>query len=318
MSKTLVVGSVGYDFVFDIHGKIKDKISILDNQVNALDLLFTSKNLTKRFGGTAGNIAYGLALLSSPTKIFSVAGKDYLADYKPRFDELGIHDNLVILDDNYTATYYAASDEEKNLIGIWQPNAHENIHKHNLKDNVKELKNVKYAIFSPGTDKSISKHIEEVSTIAPNATTIFDPGQITNFFDPKLMENSIKHAKIIVGNEVEIPLIEKMMNTTVEELAKNAIVVKTLGEKGTEIYEGNKKYFVEPQKIKKAVEATGAGDAFRSGLLFGLSNGLDIINSAKIGNLMGALNVQTPGGQMYKVSKKDKEYINSILKNSVK
>ena len=41
----------------------------------------------------------------------------------------------------------------------------------------------------------------------------------------------------------------------------------------------------------------GCGDAFRAGLIFGIEKGYDWPTIGRIGNLMGALNVEHPGTQ---------------------
>ncbi len=43
--------------------------------------------------------------------------------------------------------------------------------------------------------------------------------------------------------------------------------------------------------------ATGGGDAFRAGLIFGIEKGYDWKTIGRMGNLMGALKVEHPGTQ---------------------
>ena len=59
MTKILVAGSIVYDEIFNINGKIKDGIILKDGQISSLNLMFTAKEKERRFGGTAGNIGYG-------------------------------------------------------------------------------------------------------------------------------------------------------------------------------------------------------------------------------------------------------------------
>ena len=46
-----------------------------------------------------------------------------------------------------------------------------------------------------------------------------------------------------------------------------------------------------------AVDTTGAGDAFRTGLLYGLLHGMDVKDSAKCANAVAALKCRAVGAQ---------------------
>ena len=45
------------------------------------------------------------------------------------------------------------------------------------------------------------------------------------------------------------------------------------------------------------VDATGCGDAFRSGLLYGFSQGWNIQKSVQLGNILGGIKIGFMGGQ---------------------
>lgn len=45
------------------------------------------------------------------------------------------------------------------------------------------------------------------------------------------------------------------------------------------------------------VDATGCGDAFRSGLLYGLSEGWNLEKSCQLGNMLGGIKIGYIGGQ---------------------
>lgn len=312
MSEILVVGSIGYDLVFEIHGAIKDKIVLESGLIKNLDLLFTAKDLRKMYGGIAGNIAYGLGSLHTDCGVFSVVGGDYKLDYGNYLSSLGIKDYTVTLDNRYTAAYYAVSDSNKDLIGVWQPNAHDEFHKFSLKDTVSDFSNVEYAIFSPGTSDSMAKHISELRKLNNDTKIIFDPGPVINFFNLEDLKSSLDLADMVVGNEIEIPILLNKLGLGISDVTnRNKIIIETLGAKGSKIYLNNKVIMVDPVKVE-ALEATGAGDAFRAGLLHGLAKGKNIEDSAKIGSYLGALSTKFHGGQGYIISENDLNYIRRI------
>ena len=71
-------------------------------------------------------------------------------------------------------------------------------------------------------------------------------------------------------------------------------VVITLGGRGVYVNDGVKKGMVPAFKVK-ALDTTGAGDAFNGGLLTALSEGKDIWEAAVFANGLAALSVQKMG-----------------------
>jgi len=71
-------------------------------------------------------------------------------------------------------------------------------------------------------------------------------------------------------------------------------VVLTLGHKGTIISDG-RRIETLPPCARRVVDITGAGDAFWSGLLFGLLNGKDVFESAVYGNYCAAFRIEHEG-----------------------
>jgi adenosine kinase len=80
-NRALVVGSVAFDVIFGIHGDIRKEIIVKEGAVDKVNMMFTAKGKQRYFGGTAGNIAYGLGLLEEKPMVFSVVGKDFQQEY---------------------------------------------------------------------------------------------------------------------------------------------------------------------------------------------------------------------------------------------
>ncbi|MGO9690508.1 MAG: carbohydrate kinase family protein, partial [Syntrophobacteraceae bacterium] len=70
-----VSGSLAYDRIMDFPGRFVDHI--LPDKIHALNVCFNINNLVEKFGGTAGNIAYSLALLGESPFIVATAGEDF-------------------------------------------------------------------------------------------------------------------------------------------------------------------------------------------------------------------------------------------------
>ncbi len=71
-------------------------------------------------------------------------------------------------------------------------------------------------------------------------------------------------------------------------------VVLTLGHKGSVISDGHKTETLSPC-ARRVVDTTGAGDAFWSGILYGLLQGKDIFESAAYGNYCAAFRIEHEG-----------------------
>jgi ribokinase len=92
-------------------------------------------------------------------------------------------------------------------------------------------------------------------------------------------------------DQIEINDLVKM----VSDLGPENILI-TDGDRGVYAYDGYKLHYHPAQKVN-LVEKTGAGDAFTSGLIGGISTGLDISKAAQWGNLNSSSAIQSFGAQ---------------------
>ncbi|MDO8483166.1 MAG: PfkB family carbohydrate kinase [bacterium] len=313
MKKALVVGSVAFDMIFGIHGKIQDEILVeKDGTLGRQNLMFTAKTREHFWGGTGGNIAYGLGLLGTKPLLFSLAGKDFEGSgFESHLKKVGVDSRVIVDAKGWTATFYGMSDELGQQIGVYQPNAYEAVDKISLAKTLskKDLAEVGVAIFSAGTGKSIYRHMKELwEKLGKKVLIIFDPGQVISiFYDKKLLEETLKLADIFIGNEVECKQMENILGYGHEKLLDRGLkaIIETKGETGSVIYEAGKTTRIPARKVAKVVEATGAGDAYRAGLIYGILEGADLAAACRIGSYLGAKNVGTRGGQMYQVDARD-------------
>ena len=74
-----------------------------------------------------------------------------------------------------------------------------------------------------------------------------------------------------------------------------------MGHKGSTIHKNGEVIFIEAIKPKKVVNAVGAGDAYRAGLIFGLSNEIALEEACKLGALLASKNIEYHGCQEYKI-----------------
>jgi len=307
MKKCLIIGSVAFDILFDIHGRIQDEILIQSGKLGRQNLMFTAKEKRQFFGGTAGNIAYGLGLLKEKPLLFSVVGKDFDGEYAPHLKHAGVDTRVVKDREGFSATFYGMNDKLGQQIGVYQPNAYAKADTTSLFSSCtkKDLKEVTVAIFSAGTEKSIYKNMSELRKICKNnVQIIFDPGQVLSiFYDKKSLERTLALSDIFIGNEVEVEQLQSILGYSIERILEGRVstVIRTLGAKGSFVYTKESTLTIKPVKPKKVVETTGAGDAYRAGLISGLLQGKSLELSCALGAKLGSRSVEKLGAQTYKV-----------------
>jgi len=79
------------------------------------------------------------------------------------------------------------------------------------------------------------------------------------------------------------------------ELGVEVVVVKS-GKDGCYIYDGNNEIFVKANEVR-AIDTTGAGDAFNAGFIFGYLTNKSLEECGKLGNLIAGLNIQKVGAR---------------------
>ncbi|MBR0314174.1 MAG: adenosine kinase [Bacteroidales bacterium] len=112
----------------------------------------------------------------------------------------------------------------------------------------------------------------------------------------EIVEN---YVDIVFANESESKsFTRKTPEDALDELARVCkIAVVKIGAQGSFVKSGNEKYRIAPFQAK-AVDATGAGDMFAAGFLYGYSRGLPLDVCGKIGSLVSSKVVEIIGTKM--------------------
>lgn len=287
-----VFGSLAFDRIMSFPGKFGDHI--LPDKIHILNVCFVGNGLTERFGGTAGNIAYSLALLGEKPVVLSSAGKDF-GLYGEHFDNLGLPTHgITMIEDDFTANCHITTDQSDNQITCFNPCAmnHQCSFDFNSIDAGKDI-----VVIAPG---NLVDMIELPRICKEKGIRyIFDPGQNITALSGADMAECIDGAYCLISNDYELEMIMKSSGLSKEEiLAKAENVITTLGEQGSMVYEGNGEGVqVASVKCDAVVDPTGAGDAFRSGLLKGLMLGKSLSEAAKIGSVTAKYAVEKLGTQ---------------------
>jgi adenosine kinase len=135
---------------------------------------------------------------------------------------------------------------------------------------------------------------------------ICDPGQSLPAWNAKDFEEWISGSAMLISNDYELELISRMTGKAKKELFSfTKTIITTLGEKGSIISTPGGDINISPAKVSKVLDPTGAGDAYRSGLLKGLITGKDIETSARIGSVAATYAIEKHGTQEHHFSYED-------------
>jgi len=292
----LVSGSLAYDRIMDFPGKFAEHI--LPEKIHILNVCFVIEDMRENFGGTAGNIAYALSLLGENPTVIAAAGRDF-GPYREWLHKNSISTRYVtLIQEVLTAGAYITTDKADNQITAFNPGAM----KFPAAFDFDTLPEQTIAIVSPGNLKDMC-HFPQVFK-QKEIPYIFDPGQSIPALDAEELVKSIEGSWILICNDYELELIMNKIGLTTGQLLERAEwLIVTKGEYGSVVMVKDngsiKRSEIPPVTPKAVCDPTGAGDAFRSGLIKGLVSGKDMIYAAKMGAVCAAYCVEVYGTQTY-------------------
>ncbi len=292
----LVSGSLAYDRIMDFPGLFSDHI--MPDKIHNINVSFTVNGLAENFGGTAGNIAYALALLGESPSIISSIGHDYHR-YFQRLDQHGLtQKHIRIVPEESTASAYITTDEADNQITGFNPGA---MKFPSGADIIGLDPSDSIAIVAPGNLEDMQQLSRQYKD--QDIFTIFDPGQSLPLWDGSALSQCINGSQMLVCNDYEQSLIASKTGLKPDELLGMVdTVIVTLGAQGCQVSTKENSVRVPAIPTDNVVDPTGAGDAFRGGLIKGLVLGLPVRRAAEMGTACAHYAVQQQGTQQYSMS----------------
>jgi adenosine kinase len=297
---SLICGSLAFDTIMSFQGRFSE--ALLADQLHKINVAFLVPEIRREFGGCAGNIAYNLKLLQGDPLIMATMGQDG-APYLERLDQLEISSRCIRnIENAYTAQAFITTDAGNNQITAFHPGAMTLSH-HNK---VADAGTVKLAIIAPDGRDGMLQHARDCAAL--NVPFIFDPGQGLPMFNGAELESLIELATYVAVNDYEAELLTERTGLTLTEIAQRvSALVVTRGELGAEIFTGSTRLDIPCVKADRVIDPTGCGDAFRAGLLYGLSNGMDWETTGRLASLLGAIKIAHQGGQNHAPSRDEIE-----------
>jgi adenosine kinase len=287
----LISASIAFDYIMAFGGSFADHI--IPDKTHVISVSFLVDSLRKQRGGCAGNTAYSLALLGTPSTLIGAVGHDF-GPYRAVFDELGIDLSHVIeVSDQATASAFMMADRKDNQIASFFPGPSDmaaDIDVTPLGDRVR------YGLVGPTGPVVMRKHAAQLG--ASRCRMIYDPAFQIIILTAEDITAAVDEAWGLIANDYEYAMIEKKSGLTLDDLERRVeLLVVTYGEEGSELRQDGRCVRVPAAKAEVVKDPTGAGDAYRAGLIKGLLLGKELEVVGRLAGLTATYVVEQVGTQ---------------------
>jgi len=296
----IVTGSLSYDRIMDFPGRFREHI--LPDKIHILNVSFTLNRFEEQFGGTAGNIAYNLKLLGFDPVIVAAAGRDF-GRYAERLERIGIRTkHVAIFENEQTAMANMITDLDDNQISAFYPGALVYGRQVEIPKEFKNKENI--LIIAPSSKQEIAARCLEARS--GRLPYIFDPGQqIVNLSAEEAIFGA-QNSKVSIFNDYEWQVFSATSGLTLKDLtAQGVAVIVTQGHDGSIIHAPGAAYRIGVARPVQVEDPTGAGDAYRAGIIAGMVKGWDWETAGQVASTIASFAVERYGTQEHNPSLQD-------------
>ncbi len=297
----LISWSIAFDTIIQTVWNFRD--NDIERQSD-LHLSLFAPVVRREYGWTAANIAFSLALLWKAPHIIATAWNDS-ESYIEYLKNLGIKTELIhTIPTSPSLQSIIVHDNAHGQINIFHPGAM------SMSGEISHGNSqFEYAIIAPDSWEGMIRRLNECKK--SGIFSIFDPGQAMVSLTGEQLMMLAKQADIVIMNEPERVQFQAITGEDFVQVSKDYhhVAIVTLWENWAMMLDWENEIRIPTQKIEKIVDATWCGDAFRSGLLYGLSERWTLKKSIQLGNILGSIKIQYMWAQNHTLSK---DTINTI------
>ncbi|GAA3762357.1 carbohydrate kinase family protein [Micromonospora maritima] len=297
--KIAVTGSIATDHLMSFPGRFADQL--IADQLDKVSLSFLVDELVLRRGGTAANIAFGMAQLGLRPVLLGAVGADF-ADYRSWLERHGVDcDSVHVSEVAHTARFVCTTDTDMCQIASFYAGAMSEARNIELAPVAQRLGGLDLVLVSANDPAAMIRHSAECRD--RGYSFVADPSQQLARMDGADVLGLIDGADYLMTNEYERSLLQSKAGLSDEQLLDRVKVrVTTLGKQGVEIAGREVGTIRVPiAREIQAVDPTGVGDGFRAGFFAALDWGVGLERAAQVGCLLATLVLENFGGQEYEV-----------------
>ncbi|MGE5386634.1 MAG: carbohydrate kinase family protein, partial [Betaproteobacteria bacterium] len=200
----------------------------------------------------------------------------------------------------FTAQAFITTDIDDNQITAFHPGAMSFSHL----NKVEHAAGVTLGIVAPDGREGMQQHARDFAE--RGIPFVFDPGQGLPMFNGEELLQFMRLADYACFNDYEAKLLSDRVGQSIETLAREVkALIITRGGEGSIIYAEGQRLDIPCVQAEQVVDPTGCGDAYRAGLLYGISNGFDWSTTGQLASLMGAIKIAQRGGQNHLLSREE-------------
>ena len=284
-----IVGSANKDLIVKV------------NRIPEIGETAIGEGLEIKPGGKGANQAVAAAMLGAKASFIGRVGEDAFGERLLRaMEERGV-DTAHLRKDEGTHTGVAliiVDAEGRNIIAV-APGANARCHEKDVNRAAEVLRSSHVLLLQ----------LEIPLEVVEYAVKMAREGDVDVILNPaparELPKALLENVQVLVPNEKEVELLSGMLVRDIESAKKAAArvvlmgvekVIVTLGAEGAVLATENKAVHV-PGVPVRAVDTTGAGDAFCGALAVALSSGKDLVEAITYANSAGALATTRVGAQ---------------------
>ena len=296
----VISGSIAIDRIMNFSGRYREHIQ--PEKLDSLSISIFLDNLHDAYGGVGANIAYSLALLGEEPILVGSVGRDAVV-YMEKLAHDGVNIKHVYESELPTASFNVITDADQNQVGGFYPGAM--FDSGSLSFETWKQDNP-IVVVAPHDPNAMKRQVAECSEWG--LRLCYDIGQQVSNLPGDEMAEGVRAAEILILNDYELTVLSKKTGMDIAEIKKTVpIVITTLGKKGS-VVEGKtvpKPITVGTAKPSRVADPTGAGDAFRSGFLYGYVRGWPLKTSAQLGAVCATYAIETMGTQSHIFTRED-------------
>lgn len=292
MKRVIVTGSVAYDYIMSFPGDFRDHI--LPERLDVLSVSFLVDSLRREPGGCATNIAYTLALFGEQPTVLASVGHDFSERARLEMDGVDMS-GVRVFDEDFTASFFVSTDQHNCQVASFYIGAMGRAVELSLED-VDTSDAV--VVVAPNAPDAMVKTVRESK--AMGLPYLYDPSQQIVRLSAEQLREGIEGSRALVLNEYELALVEEKTGLGIADLRPlTGTLVVTHGEKGSRIYEDGTEHEIPIVPAREQKDPTGVGDAYRSGILLGLTRDLPWELAGRVGALAATYALESLGTQRH-------------------